>query len=199
MRYKTNDGDLIAIVKAFSTWRHYLEGCKHKILVLIDHNNLCWFMDAKSLSSRQVCCTQKLSRYHFQIDYRQGKANEATDALSWYFQQSAEEEETLQAKNVKILHCLQSSLANTSLSSLNTSVKLLLFYRVLICGTYILPQLRQFWDNIQSKLANKGFYKVSIGGMRLRLAKLQESDKEARRIRAEGLNRYKKLDGVLYH
>ena len=35
--------------------------------------------------------------------------------------------------------------------------------------------------------------------MRLRLAELQESDEEARRIRAEGLNRYEELDGVLYH
>ena len=35
--------------------------------------------------------------------------------------------------------------------------------------------------------------------MRLRLAELQESDKEAQRIRAEGLNGYEELDGVLYH
>ena len=42
--------------------------------------------------------------YHFQIDYRQNKANRAIDALSQYPQQSAEEEETLHAKNVKIFH-----------------------------------------------------------------------------------------------
>ena len=35
--------------------------------------------------------------------------------------------------------------------------------------------------------------------MRLRLAELQESDEESQRIRAEGLNRYEELDGVLYH
>ena len=35
--------------------------------------------------------------------------------------------------------------------------------------------------------------------MRLRLAELQESDEEARRIRAEGLNGYEELDGVLHH
>ena len=35
--------------------------------------------------------------------------------------------------------------------------------------------------------------------MRLRLSELQESDEEARRIRAEGLNGYEELDGVLYH
>ena len=53
-RYKTHDGKLLAIVQAFKTWRHYLEGYKHEVLVLTDHNNLRCFMDTKSLSSRQV-------------------------------------------------------------------------------------------------------------------------------------------------
>ncbi len=79
--YETHDGELLAIVEAFKTWRHYLEGCKHEVLVLIDHNNLQRFMDTKSLSSRQVRWTQELSKYHFRIDYRQGKANEAADVL----------------------------------------------------------------------------------------------------------------------
>ena len=53
-RYETHDRELLAIVEAFKTWRHYLEGCKHKVLVLTNHNNLRRFMDTKSLSSRQV-------------------------------------------------------------------------------------------------------------------------------------------------
>ena len=53
-RYKTHDAELLAIVEAFKTWRHYLEGCKHEALVLTDQNNLRRFMDTKSLSSRQV-------------------------------------------------------------------------------------------------------------------------------------------------
>ena len=51
-RYKTHNGKLLAIIEAFKTWRYYLEGCKHNILVLTDHNNLRCFMDTKSLSSR---------------------------------------------------------------------------------------------------------------------------------------------------
>ena len=81
-RYETHDGELLAIVEAFKTWRHYLEGSQHEVLVLIDHNNLRWFMNTKSLSSKQICWAQELSRYYFRIDYRQGKANRAADALS---------------------------------------------------------------------------------------------------------------------
>ncbi len=53
-RYKTYNQELLAIVEAFKTWRHYLEGRKYKVLVLTDHNNLRQFMDTKSVSSHQV-------------------------------------------------------------------------------------------------------------------------------------------------
>ena len=52
--YKTHNAELLVIVEAFKTWRHYLEGWKHKILVLTNHNNLRRFMNTKNLSSRQV-------------------------------------------------------------------------------------------------------------------------------------------------
>lgn len=51
-RYETHDGELLAIVEAFKTWQQYLKGCNHEVLVLTDYNNLCRFMDTKSLSSR---------------------------------------------------------------------------------------------------------------------------------------------------
>ena len=124
-RYETHDGELLAIVKAFRAWCHYLNDYKYEVLVLIDHNNLRRFMDTKSLSFKQVRWAQELSPYHFRINYCPGKANRAVNALSQYSQQSAEEEETFQAKNVKILHRLQFSLTNASHSSLNIWVKLL--------------------------------------------------------------------------
>ena len=94
-RYKTHDAELLAIVKVFKNWCYYLEDCQYKVLVLTNHNNLRRFMDTKSLSSRQVRWAQELSRYHFRIDYRQGKANGAADALSRYPQRSQGEEEIL--------------------------------------------------------------------------------------------------------
>ena len=63
-------------------------------------------MHTKSLSFKQAPWAQKLSCYIFWIDYYEGKANGAADALFWYFQQSAEEEKTVWAKNIKILHYL---------------------------------------------------------------------------------------------
>ena len=69
IRYKTYYDEFLAIVKTFKIWQHYLEGCKQEVFVLIDHNNLCCFMDIKSLSFRQVRWAKKLSRYYFCINY----------------------------------------------------------------------------------------------------------------------------------
>ena len=37
--YKTYNAKRLAIVEEFKIWKHYLEGCKHKLLVLIDYSN----------------------------------------------------------------------------------------------------------------------------------------------------------------
>ena len=120
-RYETHDDKFLAIVETFKTWGHYLESFQHEVLMLTDHNNLGQFIDTKSLSSRQVRWAQELSCYYFQIDYCQGKANGAVNALFQYPQRSGEEEKTLRAENIKILHYLQSVLTNTSLSGLTFS------------------------------------------------------------------------------
>ena len=105
-RYETYKGELLAIIGAFKTWKHYLERSQNKVLILTNHNNLRWFMDTKSLNFKQVHWAQKLFYYHFRIDYCQGKANRTIDALSQHFQQSAEEKKIFQAKNVKCLYRL---------------------------------------------------------------------------------------------
>ena len=181
-RYETHDGEFLAMVEAFKTWRHYLEGSQHEVLVLTNHNNLRRFIDTKSLSFRQVRWTQELSRYHFQIDYRQGKANGAADALSQYPQRSTEKEETLQVDNVKILHRLQSSLAKVSSLLVNSS-HLSPLQQVLICGTTVLPQLQQFWSNIRTDRARNSLNIANIGGIRLQLSELQEKNEEAKFLR----------------
>ena len=171
-RYKTYDSELLAIVKAFKTWRHYLESCKHEVLVLTDYNNFPRFMETKSISSRQVWGAQELSRYYFQIDYCQGKANKAEDALSCFHQRNKDKEEKLWAENTQILHCLQSSLTNVTLSGLSASANLSPLYQVFIYGTHALSQLHRFWNSLQTKLTDEGPYLASIGSIRLRLQKL---------------------------
>ena len=200
--YETHDGELLAIVKAFKTWRHYLEGCKHEVLVLTDHNNLRRFMDTKSLSSRQVRWAQELSRYHFRIDYRQGKANTAADALSRFPQRSQDKEDELRAENGQIFHRLQNSLTNASLAGLSFPSSFLPhLHQVFICETYVLPQLRHICNGLWMDLVSKGPYETSIGGIRLRLQELQGKDKQMQKLRAEQpvKDGWKNIDGILHH
>ncbi len=78
-------------------------------------------MDIKSLSPSQICWAQELSQYHFQIDYRQGKANAAADALSRFPQRNETEEEALRDENSQILHQLQTSLIRANIARLSQS------------------------------------------------------------------------------
>ena len=152
--YKTHNQELLAIVEAFKTWRHYIEDCKFEVFMLTDHNNVYRFIDTKSLSSRQVWWAQKLSWYHIRINYRQDKANTAADALSRFPQRSQSEEEELRAENTQILYWLQSSLTNASLLDFSLSghniesqieaANLLPLHQDLIYSTYILLRLCQF-------------------------------------------------------
>ena len=108
------------------------------------------------------------------------------DALSRFLQRSQDEKDELQAENGQIFYYLQNSLTNASLARLNLPSSLPShLHQVLICGTYVLPQLCHFWDGLQNELASKGPYKASIGGMRLRLQELQSEDKQAWKLRAE--------------
>ena len=183
--YKIHNGELLAIVKAFKIWQQYLKGCKHKVLVLINHNNLCCFIETKSLSSRQVWWTQKLSRYHFQIDYCQGKVNRAADALSLFSQRNKDKEEKLWAENTQILCCLQFPLTNAILSGLSALASLLPLHQVFICESHAFPQFRRFWNSLQTELTNEGPYLASIGSMRLRLQELQETNPKAQELRQQ--------------
>ncbi len=70
----------------------------------------------------------------------------------------------------------------------------------LICEIAVLSQLRQFWDTFWDKLAHEGPYSLSIGGMRMRLLKLQDDNKEAKELRLEGLPEgWKDIEEVLYY
>ena len=156
-------------------------------------------MDTKNLSSRQVYWVQELSRYHFCINYRQGKANRAANALFFYFQRSQSDEEILQAGNTRILQCLQSLLTNACASSTLPSHVASLKH-VIIGGTHALTDLCQSWKTFCQKLAAEGPYKASIRSIGLRLMELQAENGQARKIKAEKLGRNSEdSDRILHH
>ena len=99
--YKTHNNELLAIVEAFKTWRYYLKNCKYKILVLTNYNNLCRFIDRKNLSFSQVWWAQELFCYYFQIDYCQGKANGAANALSHFFRETKTKKKNFKLKKLE--------------------------------------------------------------------------------------------------
>ena len=156
-------------------------------------------MNTKSLSSRQVHWAQELSCYYFRINYRQGKANGATDALSRYSQWNLGKEEILQAENMRILQCLQSLLINAHTSS-TSFAHLASLKHINICRTHTFPDLCQSWETFHQELSTKDPYQATIGGMKLMLVELQAENSQARKIRAVKLGRNQKnSNGILNH
>lgn len=78
--YPTHERELLAIIHALKTWRHYLEG--RRFTVVTDHNSLKYIQVQPSLSKRQAGWLDTLQEFNFEIVYRPGKANVVADALS---------------------------------------------------------------------------------------------------------------------
>lgn len=75
-----------------------------------------------------------------------------------------------------------------------------LLYQILIYGTAVLPQVHQFWNTIWGKLAHESPYTISIEGMRIRLPKLQDDDKKAKKLKSkELLESWEDIEEVLYY
>jgi len=41
--YSIYDREMLGIIRALQMWRHFLEGSKHKVIILSDHKNLTYF------------------------------------------------------------------------------------------------------------------------------------------------------------
>jgi len=50
LNYDMHDKELLAIVKSFRKWQHYLEGVADLVEVYTDHRNLIYFSETKMLS-----------------------------------------------------------------------------------------------------------------------------------------------------
>ena len=66
-----HDKEMLVIVDAFKVSRHYCHGAR-TIPVYTDHNNLKYFMEAKTLNGRQARWAAYLSQFDFKVIYRPG-------------------------------------------------------------------------------------------------------------------------------
>src|SRR5918999_558660 len=80
--YEIHDKEMLAIIRALSEWRHFLEGAHHKFEIWTDHKNLEYFMTAKRLNRRQARWSLYLSRFDFSMHHRPGRSMGKADALS---------------------------------------------------------------------------------------------------------------------
>ena len=48
--YDVHDKEMLGIMHALESWRHYLEGAKVQFEIWTDHRNLQYFMEAKKLN-----------------------------------------------------------------------------------------------------------------------------------------------------
>ena len=73
-RYSVGDQEMLAIVKAFEEWRHYLDTPSKTVTVITDHEALTKFMDNKKLArKRQTRWAEFLAAFDFTIQWRAGK------------------------------------------------------------------------------------------------------------------------------
>jgi hypothetical protein len=78
--YPIHDLELVAVVHALKTWRHYLYG--QNCDVYTDHKSLKYIFTQSELNMRQRRWLELIKDYELEIHYHPGKANIVADALS---------------------------------------------------------------------------------------------------------------------
>src|SRR5260221_8754700 len=76
--YDTHDKELLAMFKAFNSWRHFLEGSGEVIDTVTDHKNLEYFMTSKKLS----CWQARWAQFNMRVHFRPGRLGSKPDALT---------------------------------------------------------------------------------------------------------------------
>jgi hypothetical protein len=79
-RYPVHEQELLAIIHALSSWRHYLSGVKFKVMT--DHHSLRYFKTQPILSGRQSRWKDVIANFDFDIEYIKGELNPVADGLS---------------------------------------------------------------------------------------------------------------------
>src|SRR5258708_4104148 len=80
--YDTHNKELLAIFKAFKSWRHFLEGAAATIDTVMDHKNLEYFTTSKKLTCHQARWSEFLSQFNLRIRFQPGRLGSKPDALT---------------------------------------------------------------------------------------------------------------------
>ena len=81
-RYPVHEQELLAIITALTSWRHYLSGTAVPVRVRTDHKSLIHFQTQPMISGRQTRWLETLADYDYVIEYVKGEDNSVADALS---------------------------------------------------------------------------------------------------------------------
>src|SRR5882724_3850245 len=91
--YKIYDKELLSVIQGLEEWRHILEGTKHTIEILNDHQNLTYFWGSWNLNHWQARWSLFLSRFDFLLIHRPRRHSTKPDALSRWMDHLTEEED----------------------------------------------------------------------------------------------------------
>ena len=80
LNYATHDLELVVVVHALKTWRHFLIGNHYEVYT--DHESLKYVFTQKELNLRQRRWLELIKDYDMRLHYHPGKANVVADALS---------------------------------------------------------------------------------------------------------------------
>jgi hypothetical protein len=80
--YKIYDRELLGIIRALETWRHYIQGSAHPITIFSDHKNLTFFRQTQKLNRRQARWSLFLSQFDIKLVHVPGSQMIQSDALS---------------------------------------------------------------------------------------------------------------------
>ena len=101
--YEIYDKELLAIVRCLEAWDAELRSVE-KFLVVTDHKNLEYFFTPRKLTERHVRWSLFLSRFNFELKYREGSTNKRADALSRREQDMpTDDDERTQTRTIQLL------------------------------------------------------------------------------------------------
>jgi hypothetical protein len=78
--YPTHDLELVAVMMALRTWRHYLLG--NVVHIYTDHKSLKYIFTQSDLNMRQRRWLELIKNYELEVHYHLRKVNVVADALS---------------------------------------------------------------------------------------------------------------------